>query len=120
MEFFTTSTSNLLKYSAAAAVKHYVALSVVGTERIPDSPYLPAVLRAIDRGNRVPQPPLWSQPDADRLVSPATAVPAVVLVRCPVFSDRGVAARADRSRLQSPVSSRSSHSFARRQSRLTV
>jgi uncharacterized protein YbjT (DUF2867 family) len=40
MEFFTTSTRNLLKYAAAAGVKHYVALSVVGTERIPDSPYL--------------------------------------------------------------------------------
>ena len=42
MEFFTTSTRNLLKYAAAASVKHYVALSVVGTERIPDSPYLRA------------------------------------------------------------------------------
>jgi uncharacterized protein YbjT (DUF2867 family) len=42
MEFFTTSTRNLLKYAAAAGVKHYVALSVVGTERIPDSPYLRA------------------------------------------------------------------------------
>jgi uncharacterized protein YbjT (DUF2867 family) len=42
MEFFTTSTRNLLKYAAAAGVRHYVALSVVGTERIPDSPYLRA------------------------------------------------------------------------------
>jgi uncharacterized protein YbjT (DUF2867 family) len=42
MEFFTTSTSNLLKYAAAAGVRHYVALSVVGTERIPDSGYLRA------------------------------------------------------------------------------
>ncbi len=42
MEFFTKSTRNLLKYAAAAGVKHYVALSVVGTERIPDSPYLRA------------------------------------------------------------------------------
>ena len=42
MEFFTTSTRNLLKYAAAAGVKHYVALSVVGTERIPESPYLRA------------------------------------------------------------------------------
>jgi uncharacterized protein YbjT (DUF2867 family) len=42
MDFFTTSTRNLLKYAAAADVKHYVALSVVGTERIPDSPYLRA------------------------------------------------------------------------------
>ena len=42
MEFFTTSTRNLLKYAAAAGVKHFVALSVVGTERIADSPYLRA------------------------------------------------------------------------------
>jgi uncharacterized protein YbjT (DUF2867 family) len=42
MEFFTTSTRNLLKAAAAAGVTHYVALSVVGTERIPDSPYLRA------------------------------------------------------------------------------
>jgi len=42
MEFFTTSTRNLVKYATAAGVKHYVALSVVGTERIPDSPYLRA------------------------------------------------------------------------------
>ncbi len=42
MKFFTTSTGNLLKYAAAAGVRHYVALSVVGTDRIPDSPYLRA------------------------------------------------------------------------------
>ena len=42
MNFFTTSTRNLLKYAAAAGVRHYVALSVVGTERIPESPYLRA------------------------------------------------------------------------------
>jgi uncharacterized protein YbjT (DUF2867 family) len=42
MEFFTRSTQNLLEHAAAAGVKHYVALSVVGTERIPDSPYLRA------------------------------------------------------------------------------
>jgi uncharacterized protein YbjT (DUF2867 family) len=42
MNFFTTSTRNILKYAAMAGVTHYVALSVVGTERIPDSPYLRA------------------------------------------------------------------------------
>jgi uncharacterized protein YbjT (DUF2867 family) len=42
MEFFTTSTRNLLKYAAAAAVKHYVALSVVGTERLSESGYFRA------------------------------------------------------------------------------
>jgi uncharacterized protein YbjT (DUF2867 family) len=42
MEFFVSSTRNLLKCAAAAGAGHYVALSVVGTERIPDSPYLRA------------------------------------------------------------------------------
>src|SRR6267143_1106709 len=34
MPFFETSTRNLLAYGAAAGVKHHVALSVVGTERL--------------------------------------------------------------------------------------
>ena len=42
MEFFTSSTRNLLEAAGAAGVTHYVALSVVGTERIPESPYLRA------------------------------------------------------------------------------
>ena len=42
MQFFTTSSRNLLEAAAAAGVRHYVALSVVGTDLIPDSPYLRA------------------------------------------------------------------------------
>jgi uncharacterized protein YbjT (DUF2867 family) len=42
MEFFTTSTRHLLEAARAAGVTHYIALSVVGTERILDSPYLRA------------------------------------------------------------------------------
>jgi uncharacterized protein YbjT (DUF2867 family) len=42
MDFFTTSTRNLLEHAAAAGVRHYIALSVVGAERIPDSAYLQA------------------------------------------------------------------------------
>jgi uncharacterized protein YbjT (DUF2867 family) len=42
MNFFTTSTRNLLQCEAAAGVRHHVALSVVGTERMTDSPYLRA------------------------------------------------------------------------------
>jgi len=34
MKFFERSTRNLLSYGAAAGVKHHVALSVVGTERL--------------------------------------------------------------------------------------
>jgi uncharacterized protein YbjT (DUF2867 family) len=42
MEFFRTSTANLLEYSAKAGVGHYVALSVVGTDRLLDSGYFRA------------------------------------------------------------------------------
>ena len=44
MEFFKTSTGNLLKYEAAAGVRHHVALSVVGTERLLESGYMRAKL----------------------------------------------------------------------------
>ncbi|MFE3796529.1 SDR family oxidoreductase [Nocardia tengchongensis] len=42
MEFFRTSTSNLLDAAGAAGVGHYVALSVVGADRLPESGYLRA------------------------------------------------------------------------------
>lgn len=42
MEFFETSTRNLLTYEAAAGVGHHVALSVVGCDRLPGSGYLRA------------------------------------------------------------------------------
>ena len=42
MEFFTTSTRNLLTYEAAAGVGHHVALSVVGSERLSESGYFRA------------------------------------------------------------------------------
>jgi uncharacterized protein YbjT (DUF2867 family) len=42
MEFFETSTRNLLANEAAAGVGHHVALSVVGSERLLDSGYFRA------------------------------------------------------------------------------
>ncbi|MFF0870027.1 SDR family oxidoreductase [Nonomuraea sp. NPDC003560] len=42
LEFFETSTRNLLAAGAAAGVGHHVALSVVGTERMPDNGYFAA------------------------------------------------------------------------------
>ena len=42
MNFFQTSTRNLLTAEAAAGVKHHVALSVVGTERLSESGYMRA------------------------------------------------------------------------------
>jgi len=42
MNFFQTSTRNLLSYEAAAGVGHHVALSIVGSERLPESGYMRA------------------------------------------------------------------------------
>jgi len=42
LNFFETSTRNLLKYGAEAGVKHFVALSVVGTEGLAESGYFRA------------------------------------------------------------------------------
>src|SRR6266853_1161159 len=42
LKFFETSTRNLLTYEAAAGVRHHVALSVVGTDRLSESGYFRA------------------------------------------------------------------------------
>ncbi|MFZ1938858.1 MAG: SDR family oxidoreductase [Terracidiphilus sp.] len=42
MTFFETSTRNLLAYGAAAGVSHHVALTVVGSKRMPENFYLRA------------------------------------------------------------------------------
>jgi uncharacterized protein YbjT (DUF2867 family) len=44
LKFFQTSTGNLLAAEAAAGVGHHVAVSVVGSDRAPDSGYLRAKL----------------------------------------------------------------------------
>ena len=42
LEFFETSSRNLLAAEAAAGVRHHVALSIVGTERLPENGYFRA------------------------------------------------------------------------------
>lgn len=93
MSFFETSTRNLLAAEAAAGVKHHVALSVVGSERMLESGYFRAkiaqekliksssiphsIVRATQfyeffkgiadfstDGNNVPLPPVLIQPMA--------------------------------------------------------
>ena len=39
LQFFETSTRNLLTYEASAGVRHHVALSVVGTDQLSESGY---------------------------------------------------------------------------------
>jgi len=56
LEFFETSTRNLLAAEAAADVKHHVALSVVGADQIPDSGYMRAKVaqEKLIKASRVP------------------------------------------------------------------
>ncbi|GAA5005265.1 SDR family oxidoreductase [Streptomyces siamensis] len=42
MEFFRTSTTNVLHAEADAGVSHHVALSIVGTDRLPENGYFRA------------------------------------------------------------------------------
>jgi uncharacterized protein YbjT (DUF2867 family) len=42
LDFFQTSSRNILAAETAAGVGHHVALSVVGTDRLPDSGYFRA------------------------------------------------------------------------------
>jgi uncharacterized protein YbjT (DUF2867 family) len=44
LDFFETSTRNILAAAKQAGVGHYVALSVVGTDRLPDNGYFRAKL----------------------------------------------------------------------------
>jgi uncharacterized protein YbjT (DUF2867 family) len=44
LEFFETSGRNLLAAEAKAGVKHHIALSIVGTERLPENGYFRAKL----------------------------------------------------------------------------
>jgi uncharacterized protein YbjT (DUF2867 family) len=106
MTFFTTSTRNLLSHEAAAGVKHHVALSIVGTERLANNPYFRAKIAQEDlikrssipysivhatqffefvpqiadnatEGNRVRVPPVLFQPIAADDVAKALAKIAV-------------------------------------------
>ena len=56
MNFFQTATRNLLSFEAAAGVRHHVALSVVGSERMLQSGYFRAKIAQEDliKGSSVP------------------------------------------------------------------
>ena len=56
LEFFESSTRNLLAAGATAGVGHHVAVSIVGADRIPDSGYMRAKVaqEKLIQGGRVP------------------------------------------------------------------
>ncbi len=73
LEFFQTSTGNLLAAEAEAGVGHHVALSVVGSDRAPGSGYLRAkiaqeklVRDSVDPVHHRPRHPVLRVPQAHR------------------------------------------------------
>jgi len=56
MKFFETSTRNLLGYETAAGVRHHIALSVVGSERMLESGYFRAKIAQENLIKRSPIP----------------------------------------------------------------
>src|SRR5579859_7608358 len=56
MKFFETSTRNLLACEAAAGVRHHIALSVVGSERLLESGYFRAKIAQenLIKGSTIP------------------------------------------------------------------
>jgi uncharacterized protein YbjT (DUF2867 family) len=102
LDFFETTSHNLLSAEAAASVRHHVTLSVVGTDRLRDSGYLRGklaqeeavsaasvpytILRASQfyefigriadasmNGDAVHLPPVWVQPESAEDVAAALA-----------------------------------------------
>jgi uncharacterized protein YbjT (DUF2867 family) len=103
MDFFRKSTMNLVTAEAYAGVKHHVALSVVGADRLPGSGYLRAKVAQEDliKVSGVPYSILRSTQFfefADRIAQSATIGEEVHIspaVFQPIASDEAVAALAD-------------------------
>jgi uncharacterized protein YbjT (DUF2867 family) len=103
MNFFETAGRNLLAAEAAAGVSHHVALSIVGTDRLPDSGYLRAKLaqERIIKASGIPYTILRSTQffefmsrTADSFSDGKTIRVPPALVQ-PILSDDVVAALAD-------------------------
>jgi uncharacterized protein YbjT (DUF2867 family) len=103
LAFFEASGRNLLAAEAAAGVKHHVALSVVGSDRLPDSGYLRAKLaqEALIKAAKIPFSILRSTQffefvgaigESSMVGDTARLSPALLQ---PIFSDDVVAALAD-------------------------
>jgi uncharacterized protein YbjT (DUF2867 family) len=103
LEFFQKSTMNLLATGADAKIKHHVAMSVVGADRLPDSGYLRAKVaqEKLIRESGIPYTILRSTQFfefADKIAQSATIGNEVHIspaVFQPVSSDEVVSALAD-------------------------
>ena len=103
LEFFQTAGRNLLAAEAAAGVRHHVALSVVGTDRLPDSGYLRAKLAQenLIKASKIPYAIVRSTPFFEFLNGIAQSSTVGQTVRLspallqPIASDDVAAALAD-------------------------
>jgi uncharacterized protein YbjT (DUF2867 family) len=101
LKFFETSTTNLLAAEARAGVRHHVALSIVGTDRLPNSGYLRAKVaqERLIQGGPVPYSILRSTQFYEfinRIAGNGTdSVHVSSAMFQPIFSDDVVAALAD-------------------------
>ncbi len=103
LEFFQTAGRNLLAAEAAAGVRHHVALSVVGTDRLPDSGYLRAKLvqENLIKASKIPYAIVRSTPFFEFLNGIAQSSTVGQTVRLspallqPIASDDVAAALAD-------------------------
>lgn len=103
LKFFETAGRNLLAAEATAGVKHHLALSIVGTDRLPDSGYLRAKLAQenLIKASGIPYTILRSTQFFEFMGRVADAFSDGKTVRAPpalvqpIFSDDVVAALAD-------------------------
>ena len=103
MEFFQTSGRNIIAAEGQAGVKHHVALSIVGTDRVPDSGYLRAKVaqEKLIQASPIPYSILRSTQFFEFLRGIANAATVEQTVRLspalfqPIASDDVVAALAD-------------------------
>jgi uncharacterized protein YbjT (DUF2867 family) len=103
LRFFQTSTGNLLASEAVAGVRHHVALSIVGADRLPQSGYLRAKVaqESLIKASGIPYSILRSTQFFEfvgRIADSATEGNVVRLPTAfvqPIISDEVVAALAD-------------------------
>ncbi len=103
MEFFETSSRNLLVAEAAAGVRHHIALSIVGADRLPDSGYLRAKMaqESLIKASKIPYTILRSTQFFEFMSRTADSFTDGKIVRVPsalvepIFSHDVVTALAD-------------------------
>lgn len=87
MEFFETSTRNLLAAETEAGVRHHVALSVVGTERLSESGYFRAKIaqEKLTKASSIP----YSIVHVTQFFEAADVVAETEITRCCAYPRRG-------------------------------